>query len=292
MGIATKDRIKGALYGFAIGDAMGATTEFMDVDSIKMQYGQVTDIIGGGRLHLEAGQVTDDTQMSMCVMGAIETAMKYIDDPEYNIKSVFKNACADNFIKWYMSKPPDVGGQCRSAIVELIRGQVQSRTNMFTAGRRPLGNGSLMRALPCALINNLEWNLVQGRLTHNDKLCDDCIRYYNKLVNGLLGKYDWDWFPYVSHIQHHTGHVVETLNNAIYWASKPTFEECIVGVVNDGGDSDTIGAISGSLAGLRFGYQDIPEKWILTLDMKVRTVLDNFAEYVWKYRGEESWKKF
>lgn len=31
-----KDRLKGSLYGFAIGDAMGATTEFMSATEIKV----------------------------------------------------------------------------------------------------------------------------------------------------------------------------------------------------------------------------------------------------------------
>ena len=57
------DGILGALYGFAIGDAMGATTEFMDEHQIKAKYGQVDNIVGGGWLKLEAGQVTDDTQI-------------------------------------------------------------------------------------------------------------------------------------------------------------------------------------------------------------------------------------
>ena len=35
-----KDRLKGSLYGFAIGDAMGATTEFMSEDEIKSEYGK------------------------------------------------------------------------------------------------------------------------------------------------------------------------------------------------------------------------------------------------------------
>ena len=43
-----QSKIKGALYGFAIGDAMGATTEFMSEDSIKAKYGKVKNIIGGG----------------------------------------------------------------------------------------------------------------------------------------------------------------------------------------------------------------------------------------------------
>ena len=63
-----KNRLKGSLYGFAIGDAMGATTEFMSEDEIKSEYGKLTDIVGGGWLDLIAGEVTDDTQMSICVM--------------------------------------------------------------------------------------------------------------------------------------------------------------------------------------------------------------------------------
>lgn len=47
-----QSKIAGSVYGFAIGDAMGATTEFMNRAQIKKQYGQVTDIIGGGWLIL------------------------------------------------------------------------------------------------------------------------------------------------------------------------------------------------------------------------------------------------
>lgn len=45
-----KNMLKGALYGFAIGDAMGATTEFMSEDEIKSEYGKLTEIVGGGWL--------------------------------------------------------------------------------------------------------------------------------------------------------------------------------------------------------------------------------------------------
>lgn len=44
----SKNKIAGAVYGFAIGDAMGATTEFMTHEQIRKVYGKVTNIIGGG----------------------------------------------------------------------------------------------------------------------------------------------------------------------------------------------------------------------------------------------------
>ena len=72
-----KSKIKGALYGFAIGDAMGATTEFMTRSEIADKYGAVTNIIGGGWLHLEPGQVTDDTQMMLCVCDAIKESLEW-----------------------------------------------------------------------------------------------------------------------------------------------------------------------------------------------------------------------
>ena len=74
-----ENKIAGAIYGFAIGDAMGATTEFMNHAQIKKQYGQVTDIIGGGWLNLEAGKVTDDTQMTICVMDALMGNIKLFE---------------------------------------------------------------------------------------------------------------------------------------------------------------------------------------------------------------------
>ena len=100
------DRLKGALFGFAIGDAMGATTEFMDEDEIKFRYGKVEDIVGGGWLNLKAGEITDDTQMSICVMKVL---MK-------NDFSNFKSDLADEFCDWLNQEPDDVGNQCYKAI--------------------------------------------------------------------------------------------------------------------------------------------------------------------------------
>ena len=44
--ITVKNKIMGSIYGFAIGDAIGATTEFMSEEKIKSYYGEITDMIG------------------------------------------------------------------------------------------------------------------------------------------------------------------------------------------------------------------------------------------------------
>ena len=61
------NRALGAYLGFACGDALGATVEFMTPKQIQKRYGVHQDVIGGGWLGLEAGQVTDDTQMALAL---------------------------------------------------------------------------------------------------------------------------------------------------------------------------------------------------------------------------------
>jgi ADP-ribosyl-[dinitrogen reductase] hydrolase len=67
------DRALGAYLGFAIGDALGATLEFMRPREIVLQYGVHRDIVGGGWLKLACGQVTDDTTMSLALGTALLT---------------------------------------------------------------------------------------------------------------------------------------------------------------------------------------------------------------------------
>ena len=64
-------RALGAYLGLAIGDALGATVEFMTPREIQDTYGMHRKIIGGGWLKLKPGQVTDDTGMSLALGDAI-----------------------------------------------------------------------------------------------------------------------------------------------------------------------------------------------------------------------------
>lgn len=260
-----KNKIAGAIYGFAIGDAMGATTEFMNHEQIKKQYGQVTDIIGGGWLNLKAGKVTDDTQMTICVMDALMG----------NIK-LFEECCMGNFIEWYRMGPKDVGGQCQKGIICAM-----STGHFIERDDAALGNGSLMRAMPCALINRPDLNVAQGKLTHNNSECSQIILEYTRLIQNIL--YNNLYTYKIKSILEPSGYIRDTFNNSLYWANKPSFEKAIIGAVNDGGDADTIAAIAGSIAGARFGYDAIPQRWIDQLDSEVKIYLEKFKIFVFSY---------
>ena len=246
---------------------MGATTEFMTKEEIKTSYGKVKNIIGGGWLKLNPGEVTDDTQMSMCVMDAL---MKH----PYNLER-FERTCAENFIEWFKSGPKDVGNQCARGIRELMFGRRIGTDN------QALGNGSLMRAMPCALVGNQIFNVLQGKLTHNNYTCSKVLQNYTVLIQSYLdGKYIGLG---TSFILTPSGHIKNTFNNSLYWSQKGTFKEAMLGAVNNGGDADTIAAITGSIAGAKFGYDAIPKKWIKQLSPDVKEFLEKFKNFTFSY---------
>ena len=99
------NRALGAYLGLAVGDALGATVEFLTAREIKAQYGVHREMLGGGWLRLKPGQITDDTEMSLYLGQAI------IASGGWNLSAV-----ADGFAAWLKSKPIDVGATCRRGI--------------------------------------------------------------------------------------------------------------------------------------------------------------------------------
>jgi ADP-ribosyl-[dinitrogen reductase] hydrolase len=268
-------RALGAYLGFACGDALGATVEFMSPKQIQKRYGVHTEMIGGGWLGLEPGQVTDDTQMSLALGQAI------IDHQDWNLQAV-----ADNFLAWLESDPPDVGNTCR-------RGIVRYRDEGVLIGLPrddEAGNGACMRNLPVVLatLNRPDdfeiWSLQQSRITHHNLLSDAATlalgRMTNLLISGqgldvcrleaesLIGQYrEFAFDPYPGKA---SGYIVDTVQTVLhYFFNTDSFESCLIATVNQGGDADTTGALAGMLAGAKYGLEQIPIRWLEQLDGQV-----------------------
>lgn len=66
-----------------------------------------------------------------------------------------------------------------------------------------------------------------------------------------------------------SGYVVDTLEAAV-WAllQADSYEESLLIAVNLGSDTDTVGAVAGGLAGLFYGYGQIPEAWLSVLQKR------------------------
>lgn len=270
-----KNQIKGALYGFAVGDALGCTTEFMTESQVKQAYGTHRNIIGGGYLHWNKGDVTDDTDLMLCV-GRAYMSNKMLDD--------FLEECAAQFSKWYTSNPKDIGTCCNSVMLHccdkpFVEWKKYSKHRQDVSKWKDQGNGSLMRALVPALCNDSMFAVEQGTLTHNNVYCSNVINKYTEALSTYLND---DCVKVKVALHNPTGEIVDTYASALYAViNTDTFEEALIYTVNRGGDADTIGAIAGSLAGAKYGYDNIPVRWINALHKSTRKELDTLADFIY-----------
>ena len=277
------DRSRALLLGVAVGDALGAPLEFMTATEIAAKYGQLREMAGGGWLRLKPGQVTDDTEMTLCLARGVVQA------GGWDLAGI-----AGQFAAWLKTRPIDVGDTCRRGIRNfMLRGELATAPNEWDAG-----NGALMRMGPVAICTLADVEMLQrctveqAHLTHNNPVSDAaCLTYGRMLQLALFGAEKWrlrreadrlvaefprfrfDPYPGLA-----TGYVVDTLQTVLHhFFRSRSFEECIVNTVNQGGDADTTGAIAGGLAGAYYGPAEIPKRWRKKLDQRVVAELDLLA---------------
>jgi ADP-ribosyl-[dinitrogen reductase] hydrolase len=279
------DKVRGALYGLAIGDAIGGTTEFMSRAEIERRHGRVTEIVGGGYWQLEPGETTDDTSMTIAVARGI------LANPDNPIPHI-----GEEFLAWAKTEPKDIGNIIRNVFREY-------RGNWFKAAERvheqsggmSAGNGSLMRCLPVALAYADEERMqqitvLQSKMTHFDPLADEACLIYNRIAHRMLNgqtlrdvlRQEVQGTRYASALEEEpsvppNGYVVHTFLWVVHILNtSPDFDSAVQFAANLGGDSDTIGAIAGGLAGLECGFAALPTRYVEKI--LVRAELDRLAE--------------
>ncbi|WP_083518249.1 ADP-ribosyl-[dinitrogen reductase] hydrolase [Dechloromonas denitrificans] len=273
------DKATAAYIGLAIGDALGATVEFLTPNEIRDQHGVHRDITGGGWLRLKAGQVTDDTTMSLALGEAILSS-----------GGIDAKAAASAFDAWMRAKPVDIGNTVRRNLIHFRK----TGNPEALASEHDAGNGAAMRALPVALAcygqppeKAIFASRAQAHVTHHNVLSDAACETLLFMVQDFLDGRDagavqrdraavlvekHPVFAYdKKRCDNPSGYVVETMQ-AVLQACFDTssFEDCLIDVVNRGGDADTTGAIAGMLAGARYGLEGIPKRWLRALDDTTR----------------------
>jgi ADP-ribosyl-[dinitrogen reductase] hydrolase len=254
---------------------------------IAAQFKQHDRLIGGGWLNLKPGQVTDDTTMALALGTSILQASQ-----------VDAHAAARAFDAWMRAKPVDIGSTVRRGLLAFRK----TGDPRMPPSEHDAGNGAVMRVLPVALamleLPEAEVRAAcraQAHVTHNNPLSDAASETLALMVrDALLGSDKLDLlhqrahplvkqhpefaFRAVRQRQNPSGYIVETLQ-AVFQVlfDTDTFEECLIDVVNRGGDADTTGAIAGMLAGAVYGPAGIPWRWLHGLDAGIRHACETQA---------------
>lgn len=282
-----RDRARGALLGLAVGDALGTTLEFTRRDTLPHH----TEMTGGGPFNLAPGQWTDDTSMALALADSLITCRGF--DP---------HDLMTRFVRWRKEGAYSCTGACfdigittQQALARFIRGG-----GPFAGSTDPddAGNGSLMRLAPVALFAVHDANQAdqlardQSQVTHAAPQAVEACTYFVQLLReAILGKPDvlrprtWSGDPAITAIAagswrqktrdeiRSSGYVVDTLEAAL-WSVGTTssFEEALIRAVNLGRDADTVGAVTGQLAGALYGASTIAERWLHPLAWRERIV--------------------
>ena len=264
--------LRDAVYGLAIGDALGSPVQFMQRDSFP----HVDKMLCTKFFHKALGTWTDDTSMTLSLCDSIRKRKKI------DVKDIRKR-----FEKWlYRGKYTqdglafDVGRTCYKAIMGK-KGLDDFYSN---------GNGSLMRIIPLAFVENITDQQITevSSITHAHNISCEACKIYVHIAKSLIdGKSiqeaikektpkSYSIFTSLNYLESmsrdeikSTGYVVDTLEAALWCLLKTNnFKDAVETAVNLGGDADTIGAVTGVLAGIIYGIENIPNEWIKDLRHK------------------------
>ena len=284
-------RAAGSMLGSAVADALGAPFEFLNEGLYSTRFprpvvGGVGEMIGGGGFGWAPGEFTDDTQMALALANALEEAGGF--DPDVMWK---------HFRTW-RSTAKDVGVTISRALAsESYFGAAEAAHEAL--GGHTASNGCVMRIAPVGVFGvrltraqAVELAVDQASLTHFDPSASVGAAFVADIIRStiLTGNFDtsvhsaFEFFaetPWGSYLENEFASVlaadfdprsdVHLPNGTVWtavgqalWAVRHTtsFHDAVVAAIDLGGDTDTVAAIAGAMAGALYGVQGIPVRWV------------------------------
>lgn len=266
-----KERVINGLYGQAVADSVGNPFEFKSLidPSDVSYYASESDVL----------YISDDTQMALFGFSAIQKLKKmhgYIDD---DIVQSFK----ESYIEWFYTQTNTIrsnAGLLSFASMYNIEApgstcllSLKILKNGGKVVNSSIGCGSVMRLLPTVLLieEYLECNVIEfakstGGITHKHPDNDIAIERYMTTAFNLLKDKPVDYINVDRISSLGLGWTaIECVNMAIWaYAKARTFDELLELSIAHNGDSDSVGAVAGSLWGL--SGKEVPIKYINKLN--------------------------
>lgn len=305
---ALRSKFLGALIGTAVGDALGASLEGWHM----VDYNKVQALAEKRSLLI----YTDDTHM------AIGVAESLIENKGFNGEHM-TNTFIRNYdlepYRGYGPGPPRIfrmlkGGEAWDKAAEKLYGggsygngsamriapigvfyydnpdglrEVAYESSRITHAHELGKQGAALQAYavalatasdPSSLFKSTDFlrglgNFIQHEV-YKEKL---------KSIQRLIGEED------KTRVVLELGNGIEAFNSvptAIYcFVSHPrSFEEAVVYAISLGGDTDTIGAMTGAISGAYLGIESIPERWKEKLEN--RLYIEGLAEKLWRIKRQ------
>ena len=298
-----KSKFAGALVGTSVGDSLGAM--FEGLHKVKLEE------IKARAERRKVLTYTDDTHMMIGVAESLISARGF--DGKNMAQTFIKNYELEPF-RGYGPGPPRIfrlikagtawdeaaqglyrsgsygnGSAMRIAPIgvfyhdnPVMLKEVAYKSSQITHAHQLGKEGAALQAYAIALATELEPSVAFNHGDFLSKLINyvDNAVYKEKLnrIKALLHQPDKD------RVIIELGNGIEAFNSvptAIYsFLSQPrSFAQAVLHAISLGGDSDTIGAMTGAISGTYLGFDAIPTQWIDKLENKL--YIEELAEKLW-----------
>lgn len=287
-----KNKFKGGIFGLLAGDALGVPYEFYkskeipSIDEIEYEppkgFKKSYDV--------PSGTWSDDGAQALCLLESLITKKMF---DIYNFAERLRKWIDEGL--WAVDNIVfDIGSQTRSALLSYERGESPLKSGFINPNGK--GNGALMRVLPLALWHKgTDKELVkdahmQCLVTHGHICNQVCCAFYCLIARELLYNNNFETAyknaltkiktiysnmpEYKQELELNirpndtiegkgTGYVIDCLKSALMVIDQSnSYEEVVKKAISLGNDTDTTAAVAGGLAGIIYGYENIPTRWI------------------------------
>lgn len=295
------DRCKGAIFGHAIGDALGLATEFMSKAEVTAAYPDgltaYSQIVQDRhRSRWTVGDWTDDTDQMLCILDSI------LDKRGVDIHDI-----ARRIHIWALVDGMGIGNLVWSVIRSryfLTAPHFAAQSVWELSGRNSAPNGGVMRTSILGVWRHDSLQEVKEnaekvcRITHYDPRCvGSCVAVCTAISLLVQGKHDFGEifeivcrqtadYPLEIHQclemsvkgvledidldeglnpnePNHIGYTLKALA-AGFWALKnaSSYRDGVLQIIHEGGDADTNAAVTGAILGAKYGFSNIPASWV------------------------------
>jgi ADP-ribosyl-[dinitrogen reductase] hydrolase len=285
-----RKRFAGLLLGTAVGDALGLPAENLSADKIKRRWGGKWKM----RFIFGRGMVSDDTEHTVMVAQAL------LEHPDEPLK--FQRSLAWKLRWWFLGLPGGVGLATARACLKLWLGFPVGRSGVKSAGSGPAMRSAVIGVYFAENTEKRkEFVLASSRLTHRSWQAETAALAVAECSALAVTTNGWpdsssvmpilkklssepEWQQVLSEMETSlnsqqsvaefarrmglergvSGYSLHVVPVAIYaWLLHPAdFRVALTSALDCGGDTDTVGAIVGALAGTSGGKNCIPNEWL------------------------------
>ncbi|MDX6191543.1 O-acetyl-ADP-ribose deacetylase [Flavobacterium sp. Fl-318] len=295
------NKIKSGLFGVAVGDALGVPVEFESRDYLKEN--PVLDMTGYGTHYQPIGTWSDDSSLTFCLADSLcrgydlsDIAKKFVSwystelwTPHGKVFDIgiATRSAIHNIGKGHLPElcggfeEKDNGNGSLMRILPLVF-YLQQEKDIAVIYKKVKEVSSITHAhfrsvFACFIYVVYCLEILKGKnkgdaykemqktiaaYLKDKKFNVSEIDLFDRVLNNNIAEYPENRIL-------SSGYVVDSLQASLWcFLNSESYEETVLKAVNLGEDTDTTGAIAGGLAGIYYGIENIPRKWVAVLARK------------------------